>query len=255
MAALAPLAKGDPPSTYGLLLFPGFQLLDVGGPIDFLNELARVKNINLYIIAENSGPVSTKVPTLEKPPAVEEKIIATHSFDDILHNPEIKIEVLIIPGGRGTRVFKPEDHIIKFVQEIYAQKTFKYLLTVCTGSLIVALTGLIDERKATINKRAFNDLTPKFPKVHWVSRARWVIDESKPGSAQIWSSSGVQAGMDLMVAFIRYLYGDVIALNITNIDEYIPNYEPNEDPFAGLRGLRKTPWDDPDLLPQDPPPQ
>jgi len=234
--------SNNPPTNYGVLLFPGFQLLDIGGPLDFLNELARIRNINLYLIAQTLDPVSTLTSTFGKPGvplAIEERIVPTHTYQTV----PADLEVLLVPGGRGVFGTKPGDPIFDFIKNVYPK--LRYLLTVCTGSGLVAQTGLLDGLRATTNKAAWDGVIVMGPKVHWVSRARWVVAENN----KIWSSSGVQAGMDLFVAFLKYFYDDVTVLNITNADEYEPNYDSNEDPFAGIWQVKKTPWDDPNLLP------
>ncbi|PWW77349.1 hypothetical protein C7212DRAFT_342280 [Tuber magnatum] len=66
-ASVNPAACADEktiPTTFGVLLFPGFQALDVFGPIDVLNTLALSKKLTLYIIAETLDPVTTKIPTV-----------------------------------------------------------------------------------------------------------------------------------------------------------------------------------------------
>ena len=63
------------------------------------------------------------------------------------------------------------------------------ILCVCTGSILLAATGVLNGKQATTNKKAYNGLTPLYPNVHWKGRARWVEN------GQIISSSGISAGM------------------------------------------------------------
>ena len=53
----------------------------------------------------------------------------------------------------------------------------EYILTVCTGSLLLAKTGLLSGKKATSNKRFFAWAVQESPDVDWVKKARWVKDE------------------------------------------------------------------------------
>jgi putative intracellular protease/amidase len=50
-------------------------------------------------------------------------------------------------------------------------------MTVCTGSALLARTGLLDGKKATSNKRAFAWAKTNSEKVIWDNKARWTIDE------------------------------------------------------------------------------
>lgn len=73
-----------------------------------------------------------------------------------------------------------------FVRRRYSQ--LEYLLSVCTGSQTLALSGVLDGKRATTNKAAWSAVTSLNSKVNWVPSARWVVD------GNIWTSSGVAAG-------------------------------------------------------------
>lgn len=64
------------------------------------------------------------------------------------------------------------------------------------------------------------------PKVNWVHRARWVSD------GNVWTSSGISAGIDMTYGFVTEHYGEEIAAEIANRQEYLRNTDPNNDPFA-----------------------
>ncbi|KAL4984487.1 hypothetical protein BDW68DRAFT_166950 [Aspergillus falconensis] len=51
------------------------------------------------------------------------------------------------------------------------------VFSVCTGSILLAVTDRLDGRKATTNKRLYDELTPKHPGVQRQKRARWVQDK------------------------------------------------------------------------------
>jgi len=114
------------PTRFGYILFPAFELLDVTGPLDVLNVLARNYTLSLSLIAETLDPVTTqlKMPTPGNS-TFGEKIVPTHTFATA---PEL--DVLFVPGGAGTR--SPNmTSTIEFVRERYPG--LKYLVTVCTG--------------------------------------------------------------------------------------------------------------------------
>ena len=64
-----------------------------------------------------------------------------------------------------------------------------------------------------------------------MAHARWVVD------GNIWTSSGVSAGIDCMLAFISEVYGEDVAKGIADGMEYERHTDPTWDPFADLYGL------------------
>lgn len=223
------------PKKYGVVLYDGFQLSDVCGPVDVLNVLTtHVEGISLSIIGETMNPISTfpkKWPgEMGMPPfTTSQTLQPTHTFETA---PEL--DVLIIPGGMGcfdpepAKVGKPDpavvDPIVKFVLDRYPK--LQYLLTVCTGAGIVSQSGLLDGKKATTFKGAWKVIPPWRPQVEWIPKARWVVDRN------IWTSSGVCSGTDLMFAFVKHLHGEKVANEIAVWMEYTRHEDPALDPFG-----------------------
>ena len=116
------------------------------------------------------------------------------------------IEVLLVPGGAGARA--PNlNATLEYITATYPK--LKYLITVCTGSMVVAKTGLLSGVRATTNKAAWKSVVATDPSAQWIPHARWAVDEN------IWSSSGVSAGIDVTLAWIACLYGEDVAMNVT----------------------------------------
>ncbi|EED16209.1 ThiJ/PfpI family protein [Talaromyces stipitatus ATCC 10500] len=218
----------EPPVHWSVVLFPGFQALDVFGPLDILNLVARYKKIELSIIAATLDPVSTDVAPLFPGrqdvwnlagSKIGQSVVPTHTFD----SPPEKIEVLLIPGGGGTRSRPSAEPVVEFIKKIFS--SIRYLLTVCTGSGLAARAGVLDGKRATSNKRAWKEVTALRTEPIWVQRARWVAE------GNIWSSSGISAGMDMMFAYVEYIWGKEFANTIAKRMEYIRNEDWDNDPF------------------------
>lgn len=121
------------PKHYGLLVFPHFQALDVFGPMDVLNTLSMLYSnsttMNLSILSKTLDPVSTAMKGMHANGDFGQSIVPTTTFAEYLtadrsSDPKGDIEVLIVPGGGGTRQNMTEE--IAFVKAVYP----KVLLTI-----------------------------------------------------------------------------------------------------------------------------
>lgn len=217
------------PHRFGYLLFPGFQALDVFGPVDALNLLSWRYNNTFTFLARTLDPVSTQVRDItfnKSNSTFAQSVLPTHTLD----NPP-PLDVLIIPGGIGTRAPDLEAEI-EFIRKAYP--SLQYLISVCTGASLVGRAGLLNGRKATTNKRSYCSTISCCPKVHWVSHARWVED------GNIWSSSGVSAGIDAVLAWISHVYGEAVAKGIADGMEYTRLLTASNDPFSEFYNLNCT---------------
>ena len=225
------------PLSYGLLLFPQFEVLDAAGPIEALNVLSFYLEYDtkLSVIAETLDPVN---PGPIAPATVaanfngQQHYLPTHTFENAP-----PVDVLIIPGGRG--VTQSEDALkpmLDFIRDSYhgqnGRQPLKYIFSICTGSSLLARAGILDGHSATTNKVAWARVTPQGRKTHWIARARWVVD------GNIWTCSGVSAGTDGMVAFIAHQYGEQAAEKVCQVMEYTRIKDSSNDPFAEVNGCQ-----------------
>lgn len=209
----------------GIILFHGFTLLDVSGPLQFFNQLSSLRPFELSLIAHSMAPVST-ISTHEQANntsfyrQIGPEWQPTHTFDNAP-----TLDILIVPGSARFRSTKMVNEIAGFIRDRYPQ--LKHLLSVCTGSVLVAAAGVLDGRNATTNKYSWSYGTRQ-KGVNWIPRARWVVD------GNIWSSSGVAAGMDMTYAFIAAEYSAELAQHLANVMEYEPHKDHHYDPFADI---------------------
>ncbi|ERF77123.1 hypothetical protein EPUS_07664 [Endocarpon pusillum Z07020] len=214
-----------PPKHYGMLLFQAFETLDVFGPLDALQILSRNHTMNLSLISSSNtlDPVTTRPRAPGMNPrnsSFSQSVLPTHTIKDA---PDL--DVLIIPGGLGTRA--PDlNAMIDYIRTTYPK--LQYLITVCTGTGLVAQAGILNGRRATTNKSSWASTVALGPKVKWQGHARWTVD------GNIWTSSGISAGIDVTFAFIQHVYGDDEATDIANLMEYERHQDPKWDPFAGI---------------------
>lgn len=196
------------PLKIGAVLFHGFELLDLYGPLEMLGLLGD--QVSITLLAEAPGQISSSVGV---------QGVTTHPLSD----PEA-LDLLLIPGGIGTRTLVNDDHFLTLLKS--KAEASALVATVCTGSALLAKTGLLDGHRATSNKIAFDWVTEQGPHVHWVRKARWVED------GKYFTSSGISAGIDMTLALISHLHGRESALEVARRAEYLWNEESSFDPFA-----------------------
>lgn len=199
----------------GMVVFDGFQLLDVFGPLDVFGSLRD--KVSIIIIGEKGESAKSSAGPVLK-------------LDYTFSNAP-KIDILMIPGGGGTRHEVNNEAFLKAFAAL--AESAPHVATICTGSAVLAKTGLLDGHKATTNKRAYTWATSQSDKVTWVPEARWVED------GKFFTSSGVSAGIDMALGLIAKMFGKETAIRIANGAEYVWNDDPNRDPFAKMNGLIK----------------
>lgn len=142
----------------GALIFPGFELLDVFGPMEMFGLLED--KFELHLVAEETGAVPSN------------QRLAAHATKSTKEG--AGFDVLFVPGGAGTRREVGNRPLLDWISE--ASQNAEYTLSVCTGSALLAKAGILDGRRATTNKAAFAWVAEQGPHVDWQRKARWVED-------------------------------------------------------------------------------
>jgi putative intracellular protease/amidase len=149
------------PSKIGIILFPGFQLLDAAGPLDAFHLLSLQHTLHLSILAASMDPIPTQNwAQTERGSNFSPSLMPTHTFA----NAPSDLDMVLLPGGLGARGPQGEQNtgpVVEFLKtlDLSGNGSIKWFLTVCTGSEILARTGLLDGREATTNKKAFNEVS------------------------------------------------------------------------------------------------
>ena len=199
----------------GAVLYPGFEMLDMFGPLEMFSLLGP-DAVKITMVAESLEPVPAAMGVdLTSGP----RVTVDASFDDAG-----QFDVLLIPGGFGTMPQLENDAMISFLRKHGA--TASQVCSVCTGSLLLARAGLLDGRKATTNKQFFGLTEIESADIDWQPEARWVQD------GKLFTSSGVSAGMDMALALIQHLLGPETAEAIAVSAEYSWHRDAAVDPFA-----------------------
>ena len=199
--------------TLAALVFPGFETLDYFGPMEMLGGFG--KETQIITVAKTGDPV----PSVHGQRIVIDKTLAEKDDYDLL----------FIPGGDTALIEGKDEDLLQWIRDASAKA--ERVMAVCTGTVLLGMSGVLDGRKATTNKLDFTKTVPLAPNVDWVKEARWVED------GKFFTSSGVSAGMDMALAVMADLYGMGMADKLALTCEYEWHKDACRDPFAKLAGL------------------
>jgi putative intracellular protease/amidase len=202
------------PLTLGAILYPGFEMLDMFGPLEMFSMIPPEQLI-IHMVAEQAGPVPAAMGMAIGGP----KTVADYGFDDA---PEL--DILLLPGGFGTLPELENPRMLGFLSQ--RSKAAQITCSVCSGSALLAKAGVLDGYRATSNKQLFVLATSQSDKVTWVEEARWVDD------GPVVTASGVSAGTDMALAIIQRLWGEEVARQTAEFAEYTWHEDADSDPFV-----------------------
>jgi putative intracellular protease/amidase len=122
----------------GVVLFEGFELLDVFGPLEMFGVAKGKFEITLI------GPHTDPLASSQGP-----RSVCDFSYDDAP-----AADIVLVPGGIGNRPLLADRQFLEWLARYSARAD--YVTSVCTGSALLAAAGLLDGYRATTNKRAFS---------------------------------------------------------------------------------------------------
>jgi putative intracellular protease/amidase len=176
-------------------LFDQFTALDAVGPYEVL---CKIPGAEVVFAAAERGPVRSDTGTLA--------IVADVSLQEI-----DSCEVLVVPGGPGSRKIITDETLIGWVRQIHM--TTQWTTSVCTGALLLAAAGLLQGLEATTHWAAADELEAFGARY----TARRVVTEGK-----IVTAAGVSAGIDMALTLAARIAGDQVAEAIQLMIEYDP---------------------------------
>jgi cyclohexyl-isocyanide hydratase len=180
--------------TMGIVIFPGFTGLDVVGP----HEVLARTSARVVLVARTTEPVPSHDRLM---------LIPDVDFD---HAPPL--DVLVVPGGPGQTPAMTDAVLIGFIRDRAA--TARYVLGVCTGTLLLAQAGVITGRPATTHWLAQEELA-RLGALAMPDRVVW--------SDNIVTGAGVSAGIDAALALVERLYSRESCERIQLSIEYDPH--------------------------------
>jgi len=189
-----------PARKVAIVVFNQIEALDFAGPYEvFLTSSGGGKDLQIYTVAPNEGPV-TVLGGLSINPAYT------------IHNCPPP-DLIIVPGGPGARTEMNNSALTDWIVQTAA--TAELVLSVCTGALIVAKAGLLEDMSITTHHRAIEELKAVAP-----ASAVIVADKRYVDNGKIILSAGVSAGIDMSLYVVGRLLGTERALRTATLMEY-----------------------------------
>lgn len=199
--------------TIGMLLFPEVEELDFVGPYEVFGMLAKHIDTEwqLVLVAETREPVTC---------AKDLVVTPTHSFDDCP-----ALDILLVPGGFGTRREVDNERLIAFVQQQGSR--CRWVTSVCTGAFILQRAGFLNGRRATTHWASLDKLREQ-PDVEVVEQ-RVVVD------GNVITAAGVSAGIDMALYLVGQVNDVDTARAVQRAMEYYPEPPYAEQPVAAAQ--------------------
>jgi len=200
----APAATDQRPGV-AILMFDGVQIIDFSGPYEVFGHAGY----RVFTVSSDGKDVTT---------AMGLHVKVDYSFDSAP-----VAEVVVVPGGEVETAMH-DSPTLAWVKR--ASSSAKQVMSVCTGSFILAGTGLLDGQSATTFHMQFDEMARHFPKVTIRRDQRWV------DAGKFVTSAGLASGIDTALHVVGRLRGMDKARNIAMHLEY--DWSPEHGFVRGL---------------------
>tara|TARA_Y100001001_G_C7936967_1_gene284168 strand:+ start:27 stop:647 length:621 start_codon:yes stop_codon:yes gene_type:complete len=192
----------------GIFIFDEVDILDFSGPYEVFCRTRIVPGLESRLNTETSPFNVFTVSRMVKDVKVSGGLQVT---SDYIFKDSPTIDILLIPGGLGTRKLLKCKETITWIQDV--SKSVSLLTSVCTGSLLLAQAGLLENRRATTHWGAL-DLLKK------ISPSTTVIKDQRVVEDGIITSAGVSSGIDMAFEVVTSLVGEKVANDTAKYIEY-----------------------------------
>ena len=192
----------------GIFIFPDVEVLDFAGPFEVFSRTRTVPGADSRR-TDDSAPFH--VFTVAKTPDVVTAIGGLRVIPDYTWNDAPAIDLLVIPGGFGTRPLLKDQPTLDWIARLASGAS--QVTSVCSGALLLAQAGLLRNREATTHWAA-HDLLASIDTSIRVNRDARVVHDG------VFTSAGVSAGIDMAFAVVETLCGREVADETARYIEY-----------------------------------
>ena len=215
-----------------ILIFDDVNLLDVAGPAQAFAS-AMLDGQCLY---------STRFVSIDGAPVTSSCGLRMHADSTLTLNSDAMD--LLIPGGQGVDAIMQLPLLHQVIGEWNKKLKGRRLISVCSGSLVLASAGVLDGLKATTHWTRSQQAVRQFPRVNWL------IDELYVFEKDIFTSAGVTTGIDLTLALIQNDHGGQCALDVARELVVYMQRDGKQSQFAGVVDVQLQPSDTMSMLVQ-----
>ncbi len=182
-----------------IIVHEGIEVLDFTGPGEVFaaTTLGEKAPFEVFTVNKTTAPILSQGFL---------KVLPTY---DIEHCPQP--DILVIPGG-GTKLILQDEAMMAWIDK--TARAAAYVLTVCTGALALAKTGLLDGKQATTWHGMIEDFRRMAPKVTILENTRWV------DNGAFITTAGVSAGIDGALHLVARIHGLATAQATARYMEY-----------------------------------
>ena len=186
----------------GIALFDGAEELDWAGPWEVLAAWAQQfpdDGVHVFTLARENREITCAKGLRVLPHETWETAPA--------------MDVLVYPGGRGTRAELADDAVLDWMRGIASQAV---VASVCTGSLVLAAAGLLDGRPATTHWGSLETLPTLGKEIEVRPDDRFV------DTGEVITAAGVSAGIDMALHLVARLHSPERAREVRRYIQYDP---------------------------------
>jgi transcriptional regulator GlxA family with amidase domain len=186
----------------GILLFPDAEELDFAGPWEVFKMAREFKpdDYELLLVAETDAPVRCRGGMRVVPDV------------SIANCP--KLDVIVIPGGQGTRVEVENKKLLDWIAKI--AKTCTWVTSVCTGAMLLTAAGPARGKRVTTHWAFVESLRERKEASEVLADARYVQD------GNVVTAAGVSAGIDMALWLVGQWHDPEFARQVQRFMEYDP---------------------------------
>jgi transcriptional regulator GlxA family with amidase domain len=189
------------PISVGILVFDGVEELDFVGPWEVFSMAKQIgAPLDVFTVGWPEPAIRC---------AKGLYVVADHAFAKAP-----RTDVVLVPGGRGTRVLATDDAFIGALRPYLAAATWQ--TSVCTGAALLGRAGFLDGKHATTNRHAFDFFRATAPNAILEEQLRYVRD------GHVLTAAGVSAGIDMALWLVGHLFGEDVARSTQTFMEYFP---------------------------------
>jgi len=194
----------------GILLFEDVEVLDFAGPFEVFSRTRLVPGVESRRSDDEAPFQVFTVGTGSSGSSLAAtgglRLVPDYGLDDAP-----RIDILVVPGGFGTRPLLKDPGVLSWVRSRAEAAT--WLTSVCTGALLLAKLGLLKGKRATTHWGALEFLAAIDSEVTVVKDSRIVHDT-------VVTSAGVSAGIEMALYVVQQICGREVAEETAQYIEY-----------------------------------